>query len=377
VRKRILVLNFPLAGGTTNRLLFGALEKLGWNIAIVNIPIPDHYRFLFMAATFRLPKAKWSQKFYAMLGRFEKSPTCFSARTRLCERQIAKSRLAVDLIFQIGGLFAPSTNMLDKPYVTFNDYTTRLAKARYPQWATFRSVAEENNWFRLETNLYQNAARIFATSENTRRSIVNDYGGDPAKVLSVGQGLNFDAIPDTIDKRYDSNTILFVGKDFERKGGFVLLEAFRMVRERIQDARLIIAGQNQVCTNIEGVEWKGRITDRSAIRELYLRSSVFVMPSLCEPFGMVFLEAMAHKLPCIGTNIDAIPEIIVDGKTGLLTEAGNANDLADKIVALLKNQSVMKQNGDAGYQRVADRFTWNHVADRIDKVLCDVLLNRA
>jgi glycosyltransferase involved in cell wall biosynthesis len=377
VRKRILALNFPLAGGATNRFLFGALEKLGWSITAVNIPIPDRYRFLFMATTFRLPKAKWSKEFYAMLERFEKTPMCFSARTRLCERQMARAGSEVDLIFQIGGLFAPSAHLFDKPYVTFNDYTTRLAKKRYPEWAAFRSTAEEDDWFRLETNLYQNAARVFATSENTRCSVVNDYGGDPAKVLSVGQGLNFDAIPDTIGKRYDSNTILFIGKDFERKGGFVLLEAFRRVREKLKDARLVIVGQNQVRMDVEGVEWKGRITDRSVIRELYLRSSVFVMPSLCEPFGMVFLEAMAHKLPCIGTNIDAIPEIIADGETGLLAEVGSVTDLAEKVATLLSSQSLMKQFGAAGYQRVANRFTWNRVAGRINRELCDVLLSCA
>jgi glycosyltransferase involved in cell wall biosynthesis len=96
---------------------------------------------------------------------------------------------------------------------------------------------------------------------------------------------------------------------------------------------------------------------------------VFALPSRCEPFGLVFLEAMVFGLPCIGTRRDAMPEIIEDGITGYLVETGDEATLADRLVHLLQDRNLAKRMGEAGHARVMSRFQWSHVAERMDRRL--------
>ena len=374
--QRILVLDVPLAG-QIQKYMFDELERLGWTFERVPIHIPDRYRYTFMATTIRWPRSAWSRAFYDRLATFMKSPECFLARTRLCERAIRNHGSKADVFFQIGGLFAPSLEPLDKPYVTFNDYTTKLAQRHYPQWTQFRSSHDAEEWFRLERNVYENASRVFAASENTRRSVIEDYGTDPNRVIVVGEGMNFQSFPVGTNEDYSRRTILFIGKDFERKGGFVLLDAFRKVKSIMPDVQLIIAGQQLVKEAVDGVTWIGWLANRQAITDLYRRSSLFVMPSLCEPFGLVFLEAMAHGLPCIGSRTDAMPEIIDDGQTGLLAKVGDSADLAEKIMTLLGDPLLMEEMGLRGREKVKKRYTWNKIAGTIDQELKKVLAGGA
>ena len=92
-----------------------------------------------------------------------------------------------------------------------------------------------------------------------------------------------------------------------------------------------------------------------------------------EPFGLVFLEAMAYKLPCIGTNRDAMPEIIQDGKNGFLVPTGDSRSLAEKIIFLLKNSSQMKQMGDYAQRYVKEHFLWEKTTERIDDCLKNII----
>ena len=226
----------------------------------------------------------------------------------------------------------------------------------------------------MERVVYNNAEFIFTTNENARKSLIDHYGVPPERIKTVGYGLTIEG-PGNFEKEYDGKTILFVGMDFERKGGFVLLDAFRQVRKEIPDAKLIIIGPNKDIYNIKepGVESLGHLSDKHAIKDFYKKSSIFVMPSLCEPFGLVFLEAMAYKLPCIGTDRDAMPEIIQNGKNGFLVPMGDSQSLAEKIIFLLKNTSHMKQLGDHAQRYVREHFRWEKTTERIDDCLKNII----
>jgi glycosyltransferase involved in cell wall biosynthesis len=162
--------------------------------------------------------------------------------------------------------------------------------------------------------------------------------------------------------------ILFVGKEFERKGGDVLLAAFSRVRSRVPAARLTIVGP-PAARQQAGVTWTGLLRDRVALRACYENAAVFAMPSRCEPFGLVFLEAMAFGLPCIGTNRDAMPEIIADGQSGFLVPPGDEVALAEKLILLLEDAPRATSMGRFGYEQVVSRFQWSHVAERMDRRL--------
>jgi glycosyltransferase involved in cell wall biosynthesis len=89
------------------------------------------------------------------------------------------------------------------------------------------------------------------------------------------------------------------------------------------------------------------------------------MPSVFEPAGMVFLEAMAYALPCVGSNCCAMPEFIAHGESGLLARRADSEDLAAQLLALATAPERAQEMGLEGYRRLTGRFTWEHVARRM------------
>jgi len=366
-KNRILILNLEISG--VNTYLFSLLEKKGWKLTIVDVPVPKICILLAFIFSFSPDILRWKRQFKQNIGKFAKIPWAFIQRTKFCEKKIIEMNEKIDIIFQISGMYAPTKKYqnLRIPFVTFNDYTMALAK-KNPDADLWHSQMER--WLTLEQNLYRNARFIFTTSENTRKSFIGDYGIEPEKVVTVRYGTTLQTIQQG-DKTYTNKTILFIGKSFEQKGGFVLLDAFQKVLEKIPDAQLIIAGVKEEYLRIKhpNVQIYGYIKDRNVINDLYEKSSAFVMPSFFEAFGLVFLEAMSHRLPCVGTAVDAIPEIIEDGKTGLLVPLKNVDALAGKIEILLKNPDLCRKMGSEGFKRLNEKFSWNQLGETIDLYL--------
>ncbi len=371
MNKRILVLNVEASG--INQYLFSQLRKRGWDLEIIAVPVPRIYRYLSLISTFRPNKIQWRDNYYRMLEKFIKSPACFLKRSEFCKKKIAKLSSKFDIILQIGGLFAPGLNGINLPYATYNDYTMKLAEREYRPWSPFDTDKNTENWYSLEKKLYQNAARVFTFSNRTRESIIHDYEVEGNKVFTVNSGANLENIPNIPDKDYSRKIILFVGVDFERKGGYILLEAFKKVRKEINDAKLIIVGPQGLNIDIPGVEMKGYIRNREEIKKIYMEATIFVMPSIGDPFPNVLFEAMAYKIPCIGSDVSGIPEQIKDKETGFIVPANDTDKLAEKIILLLKNIELMKMMGENGYKRVKDNFTWDKAGERIDFYLKECL----
>ena len=169
---------------------------------------------------------------------------------------------------------------------------------------------------------------------------------------------------ETIDRgRFHAKNILFVGVDWERKGGPVLLEAFRSLRETHPDAVLTIVG----CAppiHQAGVHVVGRVplTD---VPGYYRTASIFCLPTLNEPFGLVFLEAFSYGLPIVATRIGAIGEIVQDGESGYLVAPQNADELADRLKRLLDDPSLCERFGSRGRDWVGRRYSWDATGGRI------------
>jgi glycosyltransferase involved in cell wall biosynthesis len=224
--------------------------------------------------------------------------------------------------------------------------------------------SEQALWMRLERRAYQQAAVIFTRSEYAARSVRDDYGIDPGKIVVAHAGVNI-PLPDVDSlSRQREPRALFIGSDFLRKGGDIVLAAWPRVLERLPEARLTIIG-DPVGPLPQGVDVLGGRWDPSrVIRELQ-RAQLFVMPSRCETWGDVFLEAMAHGVPCVGSANDAIPEIIQDGFTGYIVADEDVAGLADRMSALLANPGLAAHLGLAGRRRVEERFTWQEIIGRM------------
>jgi glycosyltransferase involved in cell wall biosynthesis len=184
----------------------------------------------------------------------------------------------------------------------------------------------------------------------------------------VGAGAN--VFPAAAPRRDDGRTVVFVGRDFARKGGPVLLEAFARVRRAVPKARLLVAGPPAPDRRRipEGVFFLGRVP-RDELAALFSQSTVFALPSLREPFGIAFLDAMACGLPCVGTRVEAVPEIVREGETGLLVPPGDPVPLALALERLLAEPALARAMGARGRARVSASGLWSHAAERLERAL--------
>jgi glycosyltransferase involved in cell wall biosynthesis len=299
---------------------------------------------------------------------YHKNIGSFLRRTQICERKIKNLTWKPDMVLQLGVYLSPFSGNSTFPYSCYIDATSKTAEA-YPPWGDmYRSKKTKLKWMRLQKDLFSNAFKVFTMSELTRKSVIEDYGIRPEKVATVYSGPNIDKLP-SFAKNFGSKNILFVGGDFRRKGGIALLKAFKEVNSKIPGAKLFIVGSNPEIS-MPGVEIKGFVK-KTELESLFMNASVFVMPSLFDPFPHVFLEAMAYKTPCIGGNNFAIPEIIENEKTGFTVSVQDHLKIAERIEYLLQDENTAKFMGEQGRQKIEKLFNWDAVAKRVTQALQD------
>jgi len=231
-----------------------------------------------------------------------------------------------------------------------------------------------------EREVYLGMDKIFTMSEYLRQSFINDFSVPTNKVVCIGAGINLKKFPPAIIKDYRKKNILFIGIDFIRKGGFVLLEAFKLVRKKIPSAKLHIIGPKKSAVDPKypsGVICHGFLSRNNSFHvekfdEIVRDSSLFVMPSLYEPFGIAPLEAMANQIPCIVTNNWAFPEMVKPGVNGDLVKCGSVEDLAEKIIYYLEHGEMLQKMGERARAIVWKDFSWNKVVQRLKKEISNI-----
>jgi glycosyltransferase involved in cell wall biosynthesis len=231
-----------------------------------------------------------------------------------------------------------------------------------------------------EAAVYSGAAAIFTLSERTRRSFIDGFGLPPEQVHTVHAGPNFDTISFGADDLPHDHapTVLFVGRRFERKGGDVLLAAFREVKRQIPTAVLTIVGPDELGEIEPGVVSLGFLSKDqpeqwAALVAAYRAADVFCLPTRFEPLGIAFIEAMHFALPCIGTDASAVREMVVDGETGFIVPPDDVPALTERLLRLLRDRSLARRMGAAGRSRAQRCFSWAAVADRMLGVLRPLL----
>lgn len=218
-------------------------------------------------------------------------------------------------------------------------------------------------------------------SEYLRASFIEDFGVAEARVSTIGCGVNLREIPDIVGKDYERKEILFIGVDFYRKGGGDVLKAFRIVRQKYPSALLHLVGPRTLRIErqeSDGVVFHGYLSkavpeEKRKLFEIFHSSSVFVMPSHYEPFGIAPLEAMAHDIPCLLTNAWAFPEMVTPGENGDLVECGQVVELGEKMVEMLGSPDKLCSMGKAGRRKVLGRYTWPAVVRRLRDELASMI----
>jgi glycosyltransferase involved in cell wall biosynthesis len=332
--------------------LFAELGARCELLAVCDVELRGLERSLNALGSIRPSRRAWRAAFH-------KNTWSFARHSRNAERAVVRYP-AAEVVFQHGAIF--HAHGAGRPVVIYTDFTHRLAE-REDNWRNPLAATASDRWDALEHEAYQAAAMVLTRSEHARRSLLEDYRVPPGRTAVVGGGVNFERLPD-VTPLAAAPRVLFIGKDFERKGGDLLLAAFARAREQVPDAELwLVTARSDV--GGPGVRHIAPTYDRQAVAELYRGASVFAMPSRCETWGDVFLEAMAYGLPCIAADADAMPEIVAHGRTGLLAPPGDVTVLTQALVTLLADEGLRRRMGAAGRERVETTFTWAHVAERI------------
>ncbi len=291
-------------------------------------------------------------------GSFFHTTFVFEQVRRLVQQQLVARPYRFS--FQMQSLFDASAPGL--PHFVYTDHTN-LANLMY-QGANDNALYPES-WRRLEETIYSNATMLFVRSSHVQRSLVEHYGVRPERIRCVYAGSNAGAprSAQDVEGRYEAKRILFVGLDWQRKGGPMLLEAFRQVRAVHPDARLMIVGTGPTQPE-PNVEVLGEVPV-DQVSALYERATVFCMPTQREPFGIVFVEAMTHGLPVVATNVGALPDMVENGVNGFLVDPWDAAALAQRLITLLGEPETCRAMGARGRVLARERYNWDAVGQRL------------
>lgn len=271
--------------------------------------------------------------------------------SRLVKEKVATEKY--DLILQSQCLCDSSGNGI--PVYIYTDHTNlnNLTYKFIKPGKFMRSQA----YIKLEKRAFENATLTFVMSPNVKRSLVEQYFLPESKVKLVYVGSNTAHPPAVDTQKYQNKNIIFVGKEWERKGGPLLVEAFRKVLRQIPDATLTIIG----CSPSVDVKNCKVLGERSLkeVAENYNKASVFCLPTLREPFGIVFIEAMFNRLPIITNNMGAAPYLVTPANGYLLEN--NADDYCDALVTLLSNPGLCEEYGEESLRIAQEHYTWENV----------------
>lgn len=223
----------------------------------------------------------------------------------------------------------------------------------------------------LNQNAARKADKVISISGALERFVTEVEGIPADKVQTIRYGLTADAAGCSAEEARkilqaepDEQTILFIGRLIEQKGVDILLRAFAQVTKHHSMARLRIVGDGNLRTELEALSESLRLTEVVQFfgwvedaQRLMPGSDMVLVPSRWEGFGLVTLEAMRHAKPLIASAVSALPEIIVDGKTGLLVPPNDVGALAQALDVLLTDTGRAQAMGAAGRQRLIDVFS--------------------
>jgi len=236
----------------------------------------------------------------------------------------------------------------------------------------------------LEKKLIESSDGIIAISNSIFNTIRTEYqvsyNGIPNRIIPLGIKLPEGVTELPRHHGSSSVQVLFLGRLERRKGIHNLLEAIPMVYKQMQDIDFVIVGKDTPdYTNgkffrdsftenyshepwFSKVQFTGEVDDKSKWAH-YAQCDIFTSPSLYESFGLIFLEAMALGKPVIGTRGGAVPETVHDGKTGLLVEPDNSQELAQAILRLAKDAQLRKTMGEEALKSVETEFSIRKAAE--------------
>lgn len=235
--------------------------------------------------------------------------------------------------------------------------------------------------------------RIIAVSESTRRCLEKSHGVPADKITVVLNGIDLDGLrflnQDDARSRLgiDRGRLALgcVGELIPRKGHSYLVAAMAEIEGRSPGlAQLVIVGEGRERTRLEKqvadlgldgvVKLPGMIEGAGSLLKAF---DLFVMPSMMEAMPFALIESMAAGLPAVATSVWGIPEIVREGKTGLLVPPASIPELAGAILKLLKDEDLRSRFGATAEADARERFSLAEMADKTARVYGELVATKS
>lgn len=338
----------------------------GDEVVDVGITYPPALRSALKAATARRHDGRW-----VSMWRHSRPARSYGADAI----RRALRRTPCDAVLQIQDLAA-----LDTPYLLYQDlsYDVLMERAETPEGLIHFPTLTRDAVLRLrerQHQIYEQAAVILAMSQWFADHLVSRTGMPSGKVRVVhpgataAQDLSPEVLAAAAARRQAGprRRLLFVGKDFHAKAGDTVVAALALLRRDVDpEITLTVVGPDAWPLQSEipdGVEFLGRVPV-SEVSTLYDEHDLFVLPSRFEGFGISFVEALAHGVPCIGRRAFAMAEIVRPGENGDLIEGDDPAVLADRISRLLADPALYERTA-RNATTVATHYSWTRAADDV------------
>lgn len=229
------------------------------------------------------------------------------------------------------------------------------------------AAMKERNELQLE--YYRGASGIFMMGKWMAEYLKMAHPDLSNKIHHVGGGINLDLKAINPSKTKSNNKILFVGRDYRRKGGERVIEAFKILKKSRPDLELHFAGpkNNPNMDSIQGFYFYGDVS-RPILQELMNNCDIFCMPSYFEAYGLVFIEALAFGLPCIGRKCCEMPYFIEEGTTGELVDTDDVDELVTKIEKILSSSKYKDRVLD-NHDFYLKEYSWDNVAFKMANII--------
>jgi len=231
---------------------------------------------------------------------------------------------------------------------------------------------------RAEKTITKMYNHFIAVSQSTKEELVKRFGIEPDRIAVVPNGIDVEKYrPGSKDSR---PTILWVGRIKKYKNLDHLLRAYKIVKQKVQDAQLVIIGfgnqeerMKRLAKELElrDVYFLGKVPEETKIQWMQ-RAWIIAYTSTIEGWGMAVVEAAACKTPAVAYNVPGLKDSVKHMETGILVEPGNIEALAEAIIRLLKDDELRNWLAKNAY-RWAQSFNWDNSAREFLKILESVI----
>lgn len=235
-------------------------------------------------------------------------------------------------------------------------------------------------YLKLARRILETADWKIANSTAVKKKLISNDIKEKISILPITRDLsNFTKEKQNLRKRYNlkGTVITFLGSLIESKGILFLMSIMPKLLNKY-DTTFLIVGDGELENELKDKVKKQNLQDKiilagkiqhNDIPKIYNSSDIIVFPSLWEePFGGITLEAMASKLPVLGSSIGGIKDTILDKKTGFLIKPGNAREWKTKLELLIKNKELRKKMGNAGYAYLKKDYDLTKITQQIIKI---------